>query len=156
MPTFDITRTALSALIFFCFLHVKKRPLVINYDLKLANLVTCFFFHKLPQPPSKALYNLNERRGTESRNSKYPTLSVFRPGVLKLCPELRLGVSLHRGMCGALCAARLRLGVRGALARQAPLECAQPQLWAGAHTERHGEGPGFILWKFIFSNKLGS
>lgn len=44
MPTFDITRTDLSALIFFCFLLVKERPLEINYYLKLINLVTCIFF----------------------------------------------------------------------------------------------------------------
>lgn len=79
MPTFDITRTALSALIFFCFLLVKERPLEINYDFKLVNLVTCIFFpHKLPQPPSEALHNPNEKRGTESRNCKYPASSVFR------------------------------------------------------------------------------
>lgn len=114
MPTFDITRTALSALIFFCFLLVKERPLEINYDLKLVNLVTCIFFHKLPQPPYKALYNLKEKRATESGNCKYPTSSIFRPGVLKLgvsCPHLRLCVTLHRRMCGAICSVCLYLCV---------------------------------------------
>lgn len=43
MPTSDITRTALSALIFFCFPVVKERPLERNHDLKLVNLVLCGF-----------------------------------------------------------------------------------------------------------------
>lgn len=83
MPTFDITRTALSALIFFCFLVVKERPLEIDYDFKLVNLVTRTFFQKLPQLFHKALYNLPEKQATESRNCRYQTASVFRPDVLK-------------------------------------------------------------------------
>jgi len=48
MPTFDITRTALSALIFFCLLVVREGPFKINYDIKLVILMMCIFFHKLP------------------------------------------------------------------------------------------------------------
>lgn len=84
MPTFDITRTALSALIFFCFPVAKERPLERNYDLKLVNRVTCTIFHKLPWLIFKVVCNLIAKQATErSRICKYQMSSVFRPVILK-------------------------------------------------------------------------